>query len=63
MFRLILKGFFQLSIGNTILARLSGTIGFFLCLMFLFVRFVPMIAMFEMKMLLPESKAEGGSHG
>ena len=40
-----------------------GTIGFFLCLMFLFVRFVPMIAMFEMKMLLPESKAEGGSHG
>ena len=40
-----------------------GTIGFFLCLMFLFVRFVPMIAMFEMKMLLPESKVEGGSHG
>jgi molybdopterin-containing oxidoreductase family membrane subunit len=36
-----------------------GTIGFFLCLMFLFVRFVPMIAMFEMKHLLPESKVKG----
>ena len=32
-----------------------GTMGFFLCLMFLFVRFVPMIAMFEMKHLLPEA--------
>ena len=40
-----------------------GTIGFFLCLMFLFVRFVPMIAMFEMKTLLPEAKVEEGSHG
>jgi molybdopterin-containing oxidoreductase family membrane subunit len=41
-----------------------GTIGFFLCLMFLFVRFVPMIAMFEMKMLLPESQVEEeGHHG
>ncbi len=39
-----------------------GTIGFFLCLMFLFVRFVPMIAMFEMKTLLPEAKVEEGSH-
>ena len=36
-----------------------GTIGFFICLMFLFVRFVPMIAMFEMKHLLPESKVKG----
>ncbi|NJL28471.1 MAG: polysulfide reductase NrfD [Thermoanaerobaculia bacterium] len=32
-----------------------GTIGFFLSLMFLFVRFVPMIAMFEMRLLLPEA--------
>jgi Ni/Fe-hydrogenase subunit HybB-like protein len=39
-----------------------GTIGFFLCLMFLFVRFVPMIAMFEMKMLLPGSKVRGEHH-
>ena len=34
--------------------------GFFLCLMFLFVRFVPMIAMFEMKTLLPEAKVAQG---
>ena len=40
-----------------------GTVGFFLCLMFLFVRFVPMIAMFEMKTLLPEAKVEEGAHG
>jgi hypothetical protein len=33
-----------------------GTIGFFLSLMFLFVRFVPMIAMFEMRLLLPEAR-------
>jgi Ni/Fe-hydrogenase subunit HybB-like protein len=39
-----------------------GTIGFFLCLMFLFVRFVPMIAMFEMKMLLPSSKVKSEAH-
>jgi len=39
-----------------------GTIGFFLCLMFLFVRFVPMIAMFEMKTLLTEAKVEEGDH-
>jgi Ni/Fe-hydrogenase subunit HybB-like protein len=35
-----------------------GTIGFFLTLMFLFIRFVPMIPMFEMKTLLPESKVD-----
>lgn len=40
-----------------------GTMGFFLCLMFLFVRFVPMIAMFEMKTLLPESKVKEVHHG
>lgn len=33
-----------------------GTIGFFFSLMFLFVRFLPMIAMFEMRLLLPEGK-------
>ncbi|RMH19978.1 MAG: hydrogenase [Acidobacteria bacterium] len=33
-----------------------GTIGFFFSLMFLFVRFVPMIAMFEMRHLLPEGE-------
>ena len=43
-----------------------GTVGLFLTLMFLFVRVLPMIAIFEMRMLLPESNtkptAEGGSH-
>lgn len=40
-----------------------GTIGFFLCLMFLFIRFVPMIAMFEMRLLLPEAKVKEEHHG
>jgi len=35
-----------------------GTVGFFLTLMFLFIRFVPMIPIFEMKTLLPESKVD-----
>jgi molybdopterin-containing oxidoreductase family membrane subunit len=43
-----------------------GTVGLFITLMFLFVRVLPMIAIFEMRMLLPESNAkptaEGGSH-
>jgi hypothetical protein len=32
-----------------------GTIGLFLALLFLFVRFLPMIAIFEMRTLLPEA--------
>lgn len=39
-----------------------GTIGFFLCMIFLFVRFVPMIATAEMKHLLWHSKHEGEGH-
>jgi molybdopterin-containing oxidoreductase family membrane subunit len=35
-----------------------GTIGFFLMLMFLFIRFVPMIPIFEVKTMLPESKVD-----
>ncbi|HQR34404.1 MAG TPA: polysulfide reductase NrfD [Blastocatellia bacterium] len=35
-----------------------GTIGFFLTLMFLFIRFVPMIPIFEMKTLLPQAKVD-----
>ena len=35
-----------------------GTIGLFLMLMFLFVRFVPMIAAFEVKTMLPEAKVD-----
>jgi Ni/Fe-hydrogenase subunit HybB-like protein len=36
-----------------------GTIGLFLALMFLFIRFLPMISIFEMRAILPESKVEG----
>jgi molybdopterin-containing oxidoreductase family membrane subunit len=39
-----------------------GTIGFFLAMMFLFVRVLPAIAMFEMKTLTPEAEVEGGGH-
>jgi Ni/Fe-hydrogenase subunit HybB-like protein len=39
-----------------------GTIGFFLALMFLFVRVLPAIAMFEMKTLTPDAKIKGGKH-
>jgi molybdopterin-containing oxidoreductase family membrane subunit len=35
-----------------------GTIGLFLCLLFLFVRFLPMISIFEMRTLLPEARVE-----
>jgi molybdopterin-containing oxidoreductase family membrane subunit len=34
----------------------AGTIGLFTFLFFLFVRFVPMISMFELKMLLHDQK-------
>jgi molybdopterin-containing oxidoreductase family membrane subunit len=45
-----------------------GTVGLFLTLMFLFVRVMPMIAIFEMKTLLPGNNpkptlpSDGGSH-
>jgi Ni/Fe-hydrogenase subunit HybB-like protein len=35
-----------------------GTIGLFLTLLFLFVRFLPMISIFEMRTLVPEAKVE-----
>jgi molybdopterin-containing oxidoreductase family membrane subunit len=40
-----------------------GTIGLFLSLLFLFIRFVPMISIFEMRTLTPEARevAEGHS--
>jgi molybdopterin-containing oxidoreductase family membrane subunit len=48
-------------------ATLFGTIGLFLTLMFLFIRVLPMIAIFEMHTLLPASRTkaaagQGGSH-
>lgn len=39
-----------------------GTIGFFTMMMFLFIRFVPMINIFEMKELLHHQKHEDGHH-
>jgi Ni/Fe-hydrogenase subunit HybB-like protein len=33
-----------------------GSIGLFLCLMFLFIRFLPMISIFEMRTLLPQAQ-------
>jgi molybdopterin-containing oxidoreductase family membrane subunit len=34
----------------------AGTLGLFFCAMFLFVRLMPMISIFEMRMLLPQAK-------
>ena len=35
-----------------------GTIGLFLTLFFLFIRFLPMISIFEVRTLLPEAKVQ-----
>jgi molybdopterin-containing oxidoreductase family membrane subunit len=40
-------------------ATYIGTIGLFLVLFFLFIRFLPMISIFEMRTLLPEAKVKG----
>jgi Ni/Fe-hydrogenase subunit HybB-like protein len=37
-----------------------GTIGLFLSLMFLFIRFLPMISIFEMRTILPQSEVKEG---
>ena len=37
-----------------------GSIGLFLALMFLFIRFLPMISIFEMRTILPEARIEEG---
>jgi molybdopterin-containing oxidoreductase family membrane subunit len=37
-----------------------GTIGLFLTLLFLFLRFLPMISIFEMRTILPQAKVEDG---
>jgi molybdopterin-containing oxidoreductase family membrane subunit len=36
----------------------TGTIGLFLTLLFLFIRFLPMLSIFEMRTLVPEAKVE-----
>src|SRR5262245_56968696 len=40
-------------------ATYVGTIGLFLALLFLFLRFLPMISIFEMRTLVPDAKPEG----
>jgi molybdopterin-containing oxidoreductase family membrane subunit len=35
-----------------------GSIGFFFTLLFLFIRFMPMISIFEMRTILPEAEVE-----
>jgi len=37
-----------------------GSFGLFLTLLFLFIRFLPMISIFEMRTLVPEAEVEGG---
>ena len=41
----------------------AGTIGLFLALFFLFVRFLPAIAIFEMRTIVPEAKLKPEHHG
>jgi Ni/Fe-hydrogenase subunit HybB-like protein len=40
----------------------AGTIGLFVTLLFLFLRFLPAISIFEMRTLLPEAKVKGETH-
>jgi Ni/Fe-hydrogenase subunit HybB-like protein len=49
-------------------ATFAGTIGLFLALMFLFIRLLPMMSMFELRQLIPVNGArhgngQGGKHG
>jgi Ni/Fe-hydrogenase subunit HybB-like protein len=45
-------------------ATFLGTIGLFFCLLFLFLRFLPMISISEMRQLLPQAEVkEEGNHG
>jgi len=44
-------------------ATFVGTIGLFLALMFLFIRLLPMISIFEMRTLLPAAEVKGGREG
>ncbi len=43
-------------------ATYVGTIGLFLCLLFLFIRFLPLISIFEMRTLLPEAHVKEEAH-
>jgi molybdopterin-containing oxidoreductase family membrane subunit len=41
-------------------ATYVGTIGLFLTLLFLFIRFLPIISIFEMRTLLPQAEVRDG---
>ncbi|HUI09053.1 MAG TPA: NrfD/PsrC family molybdoenzyme membrane anchor subunit [Bacteroidota bacterium] len=41
------------------IATLAGTVGLFIALMFVFIRLMPMISMFELKLLLPWARGGG----
>jgi len=43
-------------------ATFLGTIGLFLSLLFLFIRFLPMISIFEMRTILPEAEVKEAGH-
>ncbi|HEY1381508.1 MAG TPA: NrfD/PsrC family molybdoenzyme membrane anchor subunit [Gemmataceae bacterium] len=43
-------------------ATYFGTVGLFLALIFLFIRFLPMISIFEMRTLLPAAQVRDGEH-
>jgi molybdopterin-containing oxidoreductase family membrane subunit len=40
-----------------------GTIGFFFTLIYLFLRFLPMISIFEVRTLLPQAQVAHSGHG
>jgi molybdopterin-containing oxidoreductase family membrane subunit len=44
-------------------AMFTGTIGLFLSLFFLFIRFLPALAIFEMRTIVPEAKLQTEHHG
>jgi molybdopterin-containing oxidoreductase family membrane subunit len=46
-------------------ATFAGTLGLFASMLFLFIRFLPMISIFEMRSMVPAAKSpagEGGAH-
>jgi molybdopterin-containing oxidoreductase family membrane subunit len=44
-------------------ATYVGTIGLFLAMLFLFIRFLPLISIAEMRLLVQETEAKGGAEG
>jgi molybdopterin-containing oxidoreductase family membrane subunit len=44
-------------------ALFIGSLGLFLALMFLFIRFLPMISIFEMRTIVPKAEGEGAAAG